>query len=207
MKSSSVTSRSLLVLVVALIAGGGGAGARVPAQQQHSQPAARFRAETNHIEINAVVVDGRGEFGPGLTAADFAILEDGRPQAVSTARAVNLPVERREMERVGPDAAAGGTDVLTNEHAQEARLYVLVLDDLHTDARRTPRVRGLARAFVTRYLQPGDVAAVLTTGLRAGTGRDFTSDSGGLVAAIDRFDGRKSPSVALTLLRAGCFDF
>ncbi len=193
-------------VVIAVIIAGVAGDARALRQDARPQPVPRFRANANHVEVDAIVVDARGEFVPGLTASDFEILEDGRAQTVSTVRAVDLPIGRPTSGDVAPGAAPGALDALSNEQAHNARLYVLVMDDLHTDARRSARVRGLARRFITTYLQPGDLAAVLTTGPHRDTDRDFTSDRQYLLQAVDRFDGSKVPSLALTFLRLGCFN-
>jgi len=207
--SSAVWRRPLLSMlvaaVVAAVVAGVVADARAPGQDPRPQPVARFRADINHVEIDAVVVDGRGEFVSGLTTSDFEIFEDGRLQTLSTVRAVDLPTTARATPDVASGNAVEHLDALTNENARSARLYVLVLDDLHTDARRSPRVRSLARRFITTYLQPGDVAAILTTGSHTDADRDFTSDRQRLLEAVDRFEGSKVPSLALTLLRLGCF--
>ncbi len=206
MNFSSVRRCSLRSMLIAAIIVGVVADARALRQDSHPQPVSRFRADINHVEIDAVVVDGRGEFVSGLTAGDFEISEDGRAQTVSTARAVEIQVGARATAGAASGSTLDVPDTLTNEHARQARLYVLVLDDLHTDARRSPRVRSLARRFITTYLQPGDVAAVLTTGPHRDADRDFTSDRERLLQAVERFNGSKVPSLALTVLKLGCFD-
>ncbi len=42
-----------------------------------------FRATTELQSIAVQAVDGKGNFVPGLTAADFTLLEDGRPQKIA----------------------------------------------------------------------------------------------------------------------------
>lgn len=43
-----------------------------------------FRSSVDFVELDVFVTDGRGEFVKDLTAADFEILDDDQPQAVST---------------------------------------------------------------------------------------------------------------------------
>ena len=79
----------------------------------------------------------------------------------------------------------------------EGRIYILLLDDLHTASARTQFVRTAAREFVERTLHPGDLAAVLHVSAPAGASQDFTSDHRLLLASIDRFVGRKIRSGTL----------
>ena len=44
------------------------------------QPSVTFRAETNFVEVHAIVTDETGAFVRNLTRDDFEILEDGRLQ-------------------------------------------------------------------------------------------------------------------------------
>ena len=77
------------------------------APQPTGQPPVTFRAEVNYVEVDARVVDQKGAFVPGLTASDFEVLEDGKPQEVTVFSVVNLPVERTprplfaEVKRIG----------------------------------------------------------------------------------------------------------
>jgi hypothetical protein len=68
-----------------------------------------------------------------------------------------LPVFRSEVIFVEVDA------VVTYERAGQARIYALVLDDLHTAAERTGRTRELARRFIEQWIQPEDFVSVTST--------------------------------------------
>jgi Ca-activated chloride channel homolog len=51
-----------------------------------------FRSTTNLQSLAVQVVDGKGNFIPGLTAPDFTLLEDGRPQKIAFFGADQQPV-------------------------------------------------------------------------------------------------------------------
>jgi len=51
-----------------------------------------FRSTTSLQSIAVQVVDGKGNFVPGLTAADFTLLEDGHPQKIAFFGADQQPV-------------------------------------------------------------------------------------------------------------------
>ena len=52
----------------------------------------RFKSGVELINVTATVSDGTGRFVPGLRQEDFAVYEDGRPQAVSHFSAERVPV-------------------------------------------------------------------------------------------------------------------
>ena len=58
--------------------------AQTGAQSQTAPPApqATFRAATNLVEVDVVVLDKEGRFIPGLTVEDLEVFEDGKRQSV-----------------------------------------------------------------------------------------------------------------------------
>ena len=186
-------SRLFLALLCALAA----AASAVVAQDQE-QPPITFRVEVNYVEIDATVVDGQGNPVRDLARDDFEVFEDGRPQALTVFSRVDLPVERPDPPLFR--ASVVEPDVRTNRRAFDGRVFVLVLDDLHTSITRTPRVRAAATAFIERYLGANDVAAVVMTGGGRG-GQEFTSSRSLLLRTVNRFSGRKLPSAAIEGLR------
>src|SRR5205085_11139486 len=55
-------------------------GARASAQQ--APPV--FRSATSIVSVDVIVRDASGNVVKGLTAADFTVLEDGKPQQIET---------------------------------------------------------------------------------------------------------------------------
>lgn len=166
-----------------------------PAPPRQDQPPITFKVEVNYVEVDALVTDERGNFVRDLTAADFEVLEDGKPQKISAFSIVNLPIER-------PDAPLFARspiepDVRTNRDEFNGRVFVLVMDDLNTHWQRTPRVRAAARQFIERYMGANDIAAVVHTGGSANGAQEFTSSTRLLTRAVDAFIGRKARSATL----------
>lgn len=178
-------------LAAALVAAGGA----LLSAQIASRPQATFRAEVNYVEVDVVVTDAQGRFVPGLTAADFELLDAGKPQAIEAFHEVNVPVER--ADRMLYSEATVHPDVASNVAAGEGRVYLIVLDDLHTEAGDTNHVRRRAREFVERYVGSNDLAAVLHTSGRSSRSQDFTSNRALLLAAIDGFVGMGLRSAVL----------
>jgi VWFA-related protein len=106
---------------------------------------------------------------------------------------VNIPIERAERPLFA--SAPIEADVQTNDHV-EGRIYLIVLDDLHTDVTRSPRVKAAATRFIEENFGTNDLAAVVFTG-KSGDGQDFTNNPRLLVAAINKFSGRKLRSATL----------
>jgi len=152
-----------------------------------------FRVEVNYVEVDAVVTDAQGKPVTSLTKDDFDLFEDGKRQEVANFAQIDIPIEHAERPLFA--SAPVEADVQTNEHT-EGRIYLFVLDDLHTDITRTPRVKAAARRFLENNFGTNDLAAVVFTG-RAGDGQDFTNNPRLLLTAIEKFNGRKLRSATL----------
>jgi len=187
--------RYLLLVPIVLV------GAVLAAQQPQppaqtapavQQPSVTFRVETNFVEVHAIVTDQKGAFVKDLTQADFEVYEDGRLQSPTIFSLVDLPIEQ-------PFTPVNATapiepDVRATTRNFDGRLYILLLDDLHTYVTRTNNVREMAKRFIDQYLGVNDLAAVVYTSGRQESGQELTGSRQLLKAAIDRFQGQKLPS-------------
>ena len=158
----------------------------VPGQQTPSQPAPRFRTGVDLVVLDASVLDSERRPVRGLTAEDFTVLENGRPQPIKTFSAIELPDVVEEvpvawMRDVQPD-------VSRNDTLSSRRIVVLVLDDATPmPAEEVPRVKTMARRVIER-LGPEDLAAVVFA-FNKKAGQEFTTDRARLLAAVDKFNG------------------
>jgi VWFA-related protein len=157
------------------------------------QSTATFKTDVNLVEVHAVVTDERGEFVRDLTRDDFAIYESGKLQKPSVFHLVDVPTV--EPGRATAIHALVEPDVRSTSTRFDGRLYIVMLDDLHTSALRSPLVKRGARQFVERHLSDGDLAAVVYTSGRSSAGQELTPSRRLLLAAVDRFQGQKLPSV------------
>ena len=181
-----------------------GCVAGLSAQQAPPPPAPQgppvtFRTEVNYVEVDATVTDAKGNAVMDLTQADFEITEDGKPQKITTFAVVNIPVERDDRPVVTAEPIE--RDVQSNDRV-DGRLYLIVLDSLHTDPLNALRVKQAARTFIERRFGTNDLAAVIHTGGRSEWGQDFTNNRRLLLASIDRFVGEKLRSQTLERLDA-----
>ena len=165
-------------------------------------PPVTFRVEVDYVEVDALIADAQGNLVSDLRAEDFEVLEDGKPQKISAFSLVNIPIERapRPLFATRPVEM----DVQTNDHV-EGRIYLLVLDDVHTDFTRTPRVVAAARRFIEENFGTNDLAAVVFTG-RGEDAQDFTNDQRLLIRAIEKFNGRKLQSATLNRIQGARVD-
>ena len=196
--------RNRLIAVVLMLASVALAGQQAPppavppaaAQQPDPQmPPITFRSEVNYVEVDAVVRDAQGNFVRDLTDADFQVFEDGVLQKVTAFSLIDIPVALSDRPLFVPQDIE--PDVRSNATGPDGRLYVLLLDDINTDATRTNRVRAAAKQFIERNMGANDLAAVIHTSGRADGSQDFTSSRRLLTQAVDRFMGRKLRSATL----------
>lgn len=170
-----------------------------PQSRPSAQPPPTFKVEVNFVEIDAVVIDAQGGFVSDLTKDDFHISEAGVAQPVTAFSRVDVPIERADPPLFR--RAAVEPDAQSNRDAFNGRIFVIVLDDVQTDVRRTSRVQAAARQFIRRHVGANDMVAVVTTGGNAKSAQDFTSSQPRLIAAVDRFMGQKTPRDVLDVER------
>ncbi|MCC7186136.1 MAG: VWA domain-containing protein [Acidobacteria bacterium] len=144
-----------------------------------------FRSETNYIEVVASVTNKAGEFVTGLTAADFEIREQGRPETIDTFSFVELPVGAATTSRP-TSPVRFSPDVPVDQREADGRLYLLYVNG--TNAGASPLVRKLATDFISEHLQPGDRAAIWDSQfpMRPIT---FTDDKTTLLADVQAYTG------------------
>lgn len=153
-----------------------------------------FRTTVEFVEVAVVPTDKNGQFVGDLTREDFELFEQRRRQRIVAFAKVDLPTA---MESASADvvSASGARPAPTervdsNAPSDDARLYVLVLDDLHVASERTLRVRESARAFIERYTEGGDlVSVVVVSGRTHALG--FSRDRQRLLASVEQFSGQK----------------
>ncbi|MEW6321349.1 MAG: VWA domain-containing protein [Acidobacteriota bacterium] len=169
-------------------------GGLVAAQQQASPTGPRaFRVDVEAVEIDVRVVDQAGRPVTGLTRDDFEVFDEGVRQQVRAFTPVEAPVVHYPARIAEPDVAS-------NERPFDGRLYLIVLDDLHTHPLRTASARRAVRAFLEEHFAANDRAAIVVTSGRTDVSQELTGSRPALLAAVDRFTGRKLRSSTLERL-------
>jgi VWFA-related protein len=179
-----------------LIALLGGAGVLAQSQQAPQPPAQAqpptFRVQVDYVEVDVVVTERNGNVVRDLKKEDFQVLEDGKAQTINTFTFVNIPIEKADRPLYA--ASPIEPDVRTNERPFDGRVYVMVIDDLHTRFGRTARVKAAAKQFIERRLGANDVMAIVHTAGATQNSQEFTGNKRLLLAAVDRTSGRKLDS-------------
>ena len=163
------------------------------------EPPPRFSATIEYVEVDARVLDQQRRAVRDLTQQDFTILEDGVPQDVSVFSVVDIPVPSAPAASAAAAVITSGVkpDVETNNHQPaDGRIYLIVVDDLSIQPKRTAFVRRFLREFINRSIAPSDLVGFSNTG-RAATYLGFTNDKARLLAAVETIVGQSpgSPTV------------
>jgi VWFA-related protein len=157
-----------------------GFGFLVP--QLGAQLAPVIRAAADYVPVDVVVTDANDVPITDLKVTEFEIYEGGRRQAIEDFRFVSIPVAERDLSAIRP---AHVNDVASNVRlSPDSRLFVLLIDDLHTLESDIIAVKKVMSDFV-RALSPNDEVAVAFVG-RSDLSVNFTTDPARALKAIER---------------------
>ncbi|PYS85718.1 MAG: hypothetical protein DMF70_03895 [Acidobacteria bacterium] len=159
---------------------------------QRTPPAADeqdvVRITTNLVQVDAVVTKD-GKQVTDLSAEDFDLFEDGKPQKITHFSYVsNVPSANPTQTAAPPlkkDAIAAPVAPAFARPNDVRRTMALVIDDLGMSFESVSRVRKQARKFIDEKLQPNDLVAIIRTGGEVGALQQFTTDKRMLYNAID----------------------
>jgi VWFA-related protein len=190
--------RARLASLLIVLFGGAALSGQSPqtAAPQTTPQQPTFKASVEYVEVDAIVTDSQGRFVRDLKKEDFQVLEDGKPQTIATFSIVDLPVERYDRPLFAANPIE--PDVRTNERPFDGRIYVMVIDDLHTLFGRSGRVKIAAREFIQKHLGANDLMAVVHTAGPTDANQEFTNNKRLLLQAVDRVSGQKVQSATLS---------
>jgi VWFA-related protein len=158
-----------------------------PTQQQPT-----FKVRVDYVEVDAVVTDKQGRLVRDLKKEDFQVLEDGKSQAITNFSLVDIPIDKENRPLFA--ASPIEPDVKTNEKPFDGRVYVMVIDDMHTRFGRSNRVKVAAKQFIERRLGANDLMAIVHTAGPSDANQEFTGNKRLLLAAVNKTSGRKLDS-------------
>lgn len=170
--------------------------------QQTPTPA--FRSNVSVVVVDVVVRDRSGAIVRGLTAGDFEVREDNRPQEirsfdfeeVTTAPPASAPVPALLANAViaapatpaaTPSAAATPAPPLRREDLAGRRLIVLLFDLSSMQPDELERAGEAAVEYVDQQMTNADLVAVATIDTTLEVLSDFTSDRTVVKQALARF--------------------
>jgi VWFA-related protein len=189
----------------------------VPSSVEGQQtPRATFRANTQIVSVDVIVRDGSGAIVKGLTAADFEVTEDGKPQDIRSFAFAEIAERPRAIETVEllanaearlaadnkgqPAAAAPPAEAaprpMTSEELAGRRLIVLLFDISSMQPEDVQRAVDAATRYVNEKMSPADLVAVATVSSMLDVLTDFTADHAkvaGALAALGYKEGTATP--------------
>ena len=168
---------------------GGAPPATPTAPQGDAAQQPTFRAGINFVLVDVIVHDKKGEPVTDLTAADFEVLEDGRPQVIEQFRLIRVDGNPRRGEPA-PRELRNRLDEEIELARDDVRLFVLFFDDYHVRLGNSQSVKEPLIRFVQTQLRPNDVVGIMYP-LTPVDGIFFTRNFASAVSAIERFEGRK----------------
>ena len=142
-----------------------------------------FRTTTELVQVDVVVLDADGRPIRGLRAEDFTILDRRKPQHIQTFSEIT---HTADSELPGPPISVKA-DVADNSDAQSKRAVIIVVDDMALARSRMGTAADALRQLVSALGPQASTALLFTSGRGS---REFTSDRGELVKAIDEMSGR-----------------
>ena len=151
-----------------------------------------IRITVNLVQIDAVVTDSKGRHITDLTADDFELLQDGKPQKIAGFNYVMLT--NPSQAAVKPVVAIKGRNappVLPNAQSKLSlgnvkRTVAFVIDDLGLSFESVAYTRIALKKFIEQQMQPGDLVAIVRTSKGMGALQGFSSDKRVLLTSVDR---------------------
>jgi VWFA-related protein len=184
----SIYQRSVIWLACALAS----AGTAQSFQQESPAEQTIVRISVDLVQMDAVVTNSKDAPVTDLTAQDFIILQDGKPQEIT-----NFSFVRTE-EATKPAAAAEKARGIKRKdqpvfapppmplkREKLRRTIALLADDLGLSAEYALRTRQWIKNWIENEMQPNDLVAVMRTGAGVGALYQFTNDKRILNAAAD----------------------
>jgi VWFA-related protein len=154
-------SFGLAVVGAAIVIAQAGSAAQPP--QQEPQPP-RFRAEANFVRVDAYPTRN-GQPVLDLTAEEFEVLEDGKPQSIQTFEHVVVTPAGPESQRSEPNTIEASRQLVANPRN---RVFVLFLDTPHVSVDGSWHAREPLIRMLDRVLGADDLVGIMTPRMSAG---------------------------------------
>ena len=163
-----------------------------PSAQQTTpgQSTPTFRSSIDLVTTDVIARDSRtGEFIANLKTNEIAVYEDGVKQEVVS---FVLSHGGRIYNLLAPPSAPVQPGIIlpprrpTNDVS--GRVFLIVIDDFHLQARDTPRTREWLKKILRSLLHDGDLFGIVSTG-HSSISEQLTYDRQVLESAIERVTG------------------
>ena len=165
------------------------------AQDQNPSQPYTLKVDSDLVLTNIVVRDKKtGEVVRGLTANDFQIQENGKPQKIisfdfdSVDQAVPLN-EATVTGKSGNTIMGSMNRSATSTELRNHRLIVMFFDITSMQPEDLERAQDAARNYINRQMQPADLVAVVSLDSSLSLDRDFTANKQLLLNAVNAYSG------------------
>lgn len=172
------------------------AAASLALRGQARAPQPTFKTGVQLVRIDVSVLDDKRQPVRGLQASDFTVLEDGKARPIRSFQPVDVASATATASATPAMTPVPAHDVATNRLSDDTSRLILILMDRSIPPERPMIVaRQIADAAVDA-MAPGDLAAILTTGLLKP--QNLTSDRAQLHKTIAASDWSQGLSKAQT---------
>jgi len=163
-----------------------------------------LRVNADLVLTNVVARDAKtGEVVRGLTAKDFTVLENGKPQKISTFdfQSVDMATPLSEATvsglAMGGNTANGQTAVVAKpEELRNHRLIVMFFDLTSMQPEDLDRCVEAARDFLKNKMQAADLVALVSLGDTLKVDQDFTANKDALINEVGIYNGTQGQGFA-----------
>ncbi len=172
-------------------------------QSDSGQPTFTLKVQTDIVLTNVVVRDRKsGAVVKDLKAADFTVLENGKPQHLSSFDFQNVDQAAVLNETSTVSGKSAIADLVNRNFAanpaslRDHRLIVLFFDLSSMQPEDIDRAVTAAQDYVSKKMQPADLVAVVSFSTSLSMDQDFTADKPALLRAVGRYNGTEGTGFA-----------
>ena len=161
--SRILTSFTLAIAGAAVLTAAQSPSTSASQQQPQPQQPPTFRTEANYVRVDAYPTRN-GQPVQDLTAEDFEIFEDNKPQAIEQFEHVVVSPAGPQSERSEPNTIGEMKQMIANPRN---RVFVLFLDIQHVSIDGAWHAREPLIRLIDRMLGPDDLVGIMTTRMSA----------------------------------------
>ncbi|ODU53652.1 MAG: VWA domain-containing protein, partial [Granulicella sp. SCN 62-9] len=191
---------AIAIAAIAMVIGTAAPGL---AQQQAADGTFTLKVQSDIVLTNVVVRDKKtGEVVKGLTAADFTILENGKPQKIASFDYQSVDEAAVLNEKTTVTGQASVADLLNRNFAADPaalknhRLIVMFFDLSSMQPEDVDRAVEAARDYINKKMQPADLVALVSMSTALNMDQDFTSDKALLLKGVGTYNGTQGTGFA-----------
>ncbi len=177
--------------------------AAASAQQEVPPGGFTLKVQSDIVLTNVVVRDKKtGAVVKGLTASDFTIFENGKPQRIASFDYQNVDQTATLQEKDTISGKASIADLLNHNFAaapeslKDHRLIVMFFDLSSMQPEDIDRAVEGAQDYVNKKMQPADLVALVSMDTGLTMDQDFTSDKAALLRGLAKYTGTEGTGFA-----------